>query len=819
MLRELRRTLRILCKDWSFTCSAVLTLAICLGAHVTMLSIVRSVVLKPLPIPDSDRVMLVYNSYPNAGTDRFWVGISDYFDRLQGVPAFVKQALYRRRDVTLMADGASRLSAVRATPSFYTLLRVEPVIGRVFTTEEGEEEGERAVVLSYGFWQRQFGGDPLIATREIRIDGEAHRIIGVMPSGFKFLWDDVDVWLPLIFTPQQKADRGGNNSYSQIALLAPGATRELAQAQVDAINAHNDHLIPASLQKFLHDAGFHTVVVPLNEHVVRDIRPILLLLWGGVWLVLLIGCVNISNLELVRATVRAHEFAVRRAIGAGRARLAGLVMAETLFISTAGGVLGLLCGWLMVHALTSLHLERLPRGFEIRMDMVDFVISVMIAAGAGMVIGLVPVWRVSALDLTTALRDHGPTLTTGRGAAGIRSLLATVQVALAFVLVVGAGLLIASLREIVHIDPGFQSSSVLTAVINLQPPHYPDNSSVVTFTNRLLEGIRSLPGVESAGATDGLPMGSAYSETLILAEGYQMQPGESFIAPHRLVVSDGYFEAMRVPLERGRYFSATDTAGSPPVVVVDERLANRFWPGGDPIGRHLYRPGGNPDNLLAIGPYTAFITVVGVVREVRLDGLVSDRKTVGAYYYPLSQQPSGRLSLAIRTRGTPEAMIAPLRKSVAMLDATLPVFQIMDMTARVDDWLIGRRVPVMLATAFGGVALLLAAIGTYGVLSYGVVQRRREIGMRMVLGSTTGGVFRFILREGVYITGIGVGVGFGVAVAGGRIMSGMLYGVRPADPHVIGIATVVMCSTAFMAIAVPALAASHISPAEALGER
>jgi predicted permease len=818
MLQDLRFALRLLVKDRTFTVTALLTLAVCLGANTAIFGVVRSVLLKPLPVPDGDRIMLVYNSYPNAGSAFGSAGVPDYFDRVRDAPAFAEQALYRARGVSFDAGAsAERLSSVLGTPSFFRLVRAQPQLGRIFTDDEGEYGKNDAVILSDGFWRRQFASDPAIVGRIIRLDGTSYRVVGVMPRGFRFLWKDVDVWLPEAFSVKQKSDDARHsNNWDEIGRLKPGATLAQAQQQIDAINARNDERFP-QMAPLLHDAGFHTVVVPLQDFVVREIRPVLYLLWGGVLFVLLLGCVNLANLVLVRSIGRTREFATRHAIGAGVARLVRQLLTETTLLAVAGGALGLLGGSWVLRTVGLWHLDEMPRGYEIQLDPIGAATMLSLAVLVGLLLGLVPVARVSRLNVNGALREESRSGTSGRGTHRVRNALATAQVAIAFLLLIGAGLLAASFRAVLRIDPGFQPSGVITASVNLPNATYGKSPTIVSFVDRALAALRRLPDVEAVGVTDTIPFGGDYSDNVILAEGYQMTKGESLISPYDLGVSDGYFETMRVPLVRGRFFNAADTAESTKVAVIDERLAAKFWPGRDPIGRRLYGPN-DLKNPLAVTPKTQYITVVGVVREVPLTGLVSTDRRVGTYYLPLSQSPSRILVVAVRARGNAAAIVGDLRKTIAAIDPSVPLFGVHTMMERLDDSLVDRRLPMLLAMTFGAVSLFLAAIGIYGVLAYQVAQRRREIGIRLALGSSAREVFGLILGGGVKIVGVGLAIGFVGALGVGQLMRGVLYGVQPTDPVVLLAVAAILSAVALLATALPAGRAARVNPAMALND-
>ena len=564
MLSDLRFALRLLWKDRSYSLTALLTLALCIGANAAIFSVVRSVLLRPLPIPESDRVLLIYNSYPNAGAPRAQAAVPDYFDRRERMDVFTEQAVFRREGMTFQGtSGAERIQALRVTPSFMRLTGAQPVKGRIFREEEGEEGQQRRVLLTYGFWQSHFGSDPDIVGREIRMSGEMWSIVGVLPAKFTFLWKDIDLFVPAAFTAKEKSDDSRHsNNWNFIGRLKPGATLAQAQQQVNAINAQNDERFP-QFHQILKDAGYKAVVVSLQDDLVRDVRPVLYLLWGGVLLVLLIGCVNIANLTLVRANGRARELATRHAIGASIGRLARQLFTETTLLALAGAGLGLFAGWSGLRALASVDFDALPRAFEISLDPVSVSIVIVVAVVVGLLLGLLPVLRLFRLNATTALRDADRGGTGGRAATFVRRALATTQVAIAFVLLIGAALLFASFRAALNIDVGFDPRGVVTAVVSLPKSAYGDDPALVTFADRLLPALRSQPGVEAAGITSLIPFGNDFNSSVILAEGYVMKPGESLISPMQGIVSDGYFETMKVPLMKGRYFTPADTADVP----------------------------------------------------------------------------------------------------------------------------------------------------------------------------------------------------------------------------------------------------------------
>jgi predicted permease len=823
---DARFAMRSWTRERSFTLTVLTTLVVCLGGNTVIFSIVRSVLLKPLPIAGADRIVLVSNLYPKFGFGRAGPGVGassvpDYFDRRRDVRSFDAVMLYRRGSVTLDApDGAERLNVLRATPSFYTLLGAGTFAGRAITEQDAESGNDAKVMLSYAFWRRRYGGDASLVGRDIRLDGRPFRVVGILAAGFEYLWKDIDLWLPLSFTADQQSDASRHsNNWVMIARLKTGASVDQAQGELDALNARNEQRLP-QFSNLIRDGGYRTVVVPLQEEVVRDVRATLYLLWTGALFVLLIGGVNLANLFLMRSTARWRELATRHALGASVARVGRQLLTETTMLAVCGGAIGMAAGWWVLHLVTGLDLDVLPRSYAIRLDWQAASAMLTLAAAVGVATGLIPLVRLSRVNVTDVLRDAGRSGTAGITAGRLRRLLATAQVALAFMLLIGAALLLASFRAVLAIDPGFEPAGVVTAAINLPSSAYRDASALGQVAERLLERTRALPGVGAAGLTTTIPLGGNYSSGIILAAGSEPGGGESIVAPHLIIASDGYFEAMRIPLLRGRYFDRRDSASAPPVVIVDERLARRFWPGRDAVGQRLLRPA-NPTgvlDLLTRGPDTRSYTVIGVVANVQVTGLTPKDPPVGAYYFPYLQQPARSIVIAVRSAQDPEAIIAPLRSTLASIDRELPLYDVRTMEERLDRSLVQRRLPMVIAMAFGVVALFLAAIGVYGVLAAQVTERRREIGIRMALGSSASDVFRLVMRDGARMALLGIVAGFAGTAGLARLMAGLLYGVRPTDPVVVGGVALLLATVALVATWLPARRAARVNPAVALNE-
>jgi predicted permease len=819
MWNDLRVGLRLLWKDKAFTLTAALTLALCIGANTALFSVVHNVLLRPLPVPESDRIVLMGNAYPGAGADiGSSSGVPDYYDRLRDVHAFEEQALYNGGNRSVDQSGTpTRVRVTNVTPSFFRLLRVAPAIGRVFTEEEGEPGNDKKVVLSYALWQTQFGGAPDAIGKDIRLDGQPYQVVGVMPKNFLFLSPNVMLWVPLAFNADAKSDsRRHSNNFQNIGRLKPGATVEQAQQQINALNTANLERFP-QYRELLINAGFHTTAERLQDNLVRDVKSTLYLVWGGALFVLLIGCVNVANLVLVRSRVRVKELATRLALGAGRWRIARQLVIESVLLTMMSAGIGLLVGYGTLQLLGTLNIQELPRGEEIRLDGVVVAYTLGVSAVIGFVLGLIPVANVLPANLTMVLREEGRTGTTGRGARTLRRTLVIAQVAFAFVLLVGAGLLFASFRQVLAVDPGFHPEGVLTASVGLPRSRYADNKAAIAFSDEVLRKIRALPGVTAAGATTTIPFGGNNNDSVILAEGYQLKPGESVISPSLVIVTPGYFTAMGATLVSGRLIDERDVEGAQPVVMVDEKVARRFWPGQNPLGKRMYAPT-DINNLLAVTDKTVFLTVVGVVRDIKLRTLTEGKLSVGAYFYPLAQNVSRGLTYAVRTSGDPTAIANTVRGAFAQLDRELPVYDMQTMEERMEKSLVSRRSPVVLSLSFGAVALFLSAIGIYGVLAYLVTQRTKEIGIRIALGSSAGAIFELVLREGLVLIGCGFALGAAGAIAVRKSLESQLFNVSATDPIVLIVVTGTLALVAIVACALPARRATRIDPIVALTE-
>jgi predicted permease len=818
MYRELKFGIRSMLKDAGFSMTVILTLALCIGANTAIFAIVHSVLLRPLPVPGADEILLMANQYPRAGAAGSTnSGAADYYDRLKEITVFEQQAMFDFSDQTVELNGTpEKITGMVATPSLFRLLQVAPLLGRSFNDDEGEIGAEQKVLLSYGLWRQMFAGTSDVLGKQLRLNDRPYTIVGVMPAAFTFMNPDVRLWIPLAFTPEQKNARHSNSWYN-IGRLKPGATLQQAQMQVDAINRENLERFP-QWKEILTNAGFHTTVEPLRDMLVKDVKSSLYLLWGGAIFVLLIGAVNIANLSLARVALRRKEFATRLALGASRAQIARQSVVENALLGGVGGLAGVGLGAALLQSLMAIGLKQLPRVTEVRIDGAVVVVALAMALGAGILVGLIPLAHVFRTNLNNALHEDSRTGTAASGTRRIRQSLVVAQIGFAFVLLVGAGLLLISFRRLLSVDPGFKTSGVLTVSVHAPRSAYPADPDLRSFLNRSLEAIRQIPGVTAAGATSTIPFGNNHSDSVIFAEGYVMKPGESLISPRQVHVSPGYFEAMGISMVRGRAFDDRDNEHGPWAVIVDERLARHFWPDRDPVGQRMFQPQ-NINDLMKTDEHTRWLNVVGVVRDIRMDDLAGNGSPVGAYYFPLAQEPERGFTFAIKGPSDLGAVSREVRSAVARIDPELALFDIHTMAERTELSMSTRKAPMALALGFGGLALFLSGLGIYGVLTYLVTQRRREIGIRVALGCSTSGIAKLVLSEGLALVGIGLILGVAGAAALRKAVQNELYGVQPLDPWIIASVTAVLAIAALAACLLPARRAMQVDPVIVLNEQ
>ncbi len=819
LLRDIRFGLKLLWKEKAFSATVLLTLAICIGANATIFSVINTVLLKPLPYEEAERLVVVFNSYPGAGAERASNSGPDFFFRRESVEAFEEIGAFQQWGNSVGEPGSTRRArSLRVSSTFLGLLRIHPTLGRDFLWEEMDPGNHRKVILTHGFWQDYFQGAEDVLDRTLRVDEVPFTVVGVLPEDFRLAGsnEEWDFLLPIPFSEGERSIDGlHSNNYEQLARLASEASVEQARGQLDALNRRlaAEWPLPGG-QQILEDVGFHTQVHPAKEDMLREVRPSLMMLWAGVAFVLLIGCVNIANLMLARSNVRVRELATRLALGADRGRLGKQLLTEAVLLGLLGGAFGCLLGYAGLQLLGSLGVQELPRGSEISLDSVVVLFTLLLGVLAGVAFGSIPLYHVQHSDLNAVFRAESRSGTSSRRSIFLRNGLVMGQVAVAFVLLIGAGLMLKSFRKVLEVQPGFDPEEVVAGFVSLPETRYPDLVSQTAFTAELLREVRALPGVGRASITTMLPFSGSASSSVILPEGYLPQAGESLLSPFQNWVESDYFEALGIPLREGRTFDLQDHAGDQQVIIIDEWLANRYFPDESPIGRRMLwatLPGAEEDQSANL------FTIVGVVGSHRQNNLV-ESQYVGSYWFPLAQDRRSFFTLLVKADGDPLTVVEPTREALKRIDPELAWFAVETLQEKIDRSLLDRRSPMLLLMIFAGVALFLAGIGVYGALAYSVTQRTREMGIRIAIGSSAGEVFGLVVGSGLKIVGIGLLLGGVGALGLVRLIQSLLFGVEPADPGVIGMVGLLLGMTGVLACLWPARRATRIDPVEALVE-
>ena len=816
-MNNLRYAFRQLRKAPAFTLTALATIAICLGANLAIFAVIDSILLRPLPFPQSDRLVTIFNTYPKAGVERDGSSLTNYYERRGNLPAFSSLSLFRYGSEVVGETGSTQQEELmRVSPDFFATLGV-PVKGRTFSEAETitpiEDRG--VAILTDAYWRQRYNSDPNILGRELRVNGVPRKIIGVLPPGFRFLSSEARFFLPLtsradLRTPKQRHSGGGGTH--MIARLKPDATISQAQSQIDAHNAAVEKDNPEA--KTMADAGFRSPVLSLHADHVRSIRPTLLLMQGGVFFLLLIGAVNLVNLLLIRASGRAKEMAIRQSMGAGRRHVVNQVLVETVLLTLVGGLLGLMMGAWGIRLLEVLGADRLPLGARIAFDDWLALIGLVSAVVLGVVIAVPIAWFNLSSHLANALQSESRTGTVSRAAQRLRHGFIVAQIALAFVLLAGAALLGLSLKKVMAVSPGFRADHVLTGQFTL-PWNYDSASERAAVPERLLELIGQQPGVAAAGTITNMPLSGDNGKTAITPKGYVPPSGQSLHGHYSYGVTGDYFSAIGIPLHEGRFLTSADSHRSDRVCVVDEDFARRYWPQGGALGQQVFHgnivftgKGSDVDNA-------NLFTIVGVVGTVKQAEL-TEPQGQGAVYLPFAYRDNATVFVVTRTSQRPEAFAETLRKLVRATDPDLAIDDLRSMDTRIADSLVARRSPALLAGIFAGVALLLAAIGTYGVLSYAVAQRRREIGIRMALGAQRGQIGAQFLSLGLRLLAAGTILGLIGAWWAGRAMQSVLFDVPTLPISALLGTALVMSVVSLIACLIPARRASRVDPMIAL---
>ncbi|HEX8458967.1 MAG TPA: ABC transporter permease [Pyrinomonadaceae bacterium] len=803
--QDLRYAVRMMWKTPAFTVVAIIALALGIGANSAIFSVVNTVLLRPLPYQDPERLVMVWEDDTKGGYPRDTPAVANYIDWRDQNTVFEGMAAFADEDFNLTGTSEpERLKGRRVSSSLFALLGVQPQAGRALLPEEDQPGRSRVVVLSHGLWQRRFGADAKAVGRQISLNGESYTIVGVMPSHFQFPTREDELWVPIGFTPQEAANRG-RHYLEVLARLKPGVSLEQAQAKMSTIAVRLQQQYPQQ------NSDLGAVITPLHEQVVGDIKPALLVLLGAVGFVLLIACANVANLLLARAAVRQKEISIRVALGASRLRLVRQFLTESVLLSVVGGGLGLLLSVWGVSVLKAFIPENISQVEAIAIDARVFLFTLLVSLLTGLVFGFAPATQASRLNLNETLKEGGRDSAAGSQGNRIRALLVVMEVAVSLILLIGAGLLINSFLRLRQVDPGFRPDNLLTMQVVLPTFKYPDHARRTAFYNELLARLENVPGVKSAAVTTNLPLYQQGNSITMSFEGRpDPAPGQGkrpAIATR--VVSPDYFQTMGITLLQGRGFTNEDKVDSPAVAVINETMARRFWPNQDPTGKRI-----TPGSLSSTDP-NDWITVVGVARDVRQFELVADPKP----QMYLSYVQAGFFApndLVVSTDLEPLSLAPAVRKTVWEVDKDQPVSKIRTMEEIVSESVARQRFSMMLLGLFAALALVLAAVGIYGVMSYSVAQRTREFGIRMALGARRGDVLRLAVGHGLKLVLIGIAIGLGAAFLLTRVMSSLLYGVSATDPLTFISISLILISVALLASLIPALRATKIDPIDAL---
>jgi predicted permease len=809
LLQDLKYGFRLLRKSPAFAAAAIAVLALGIGANTAIFTVVNAILLRPLPFPDSGRLMQVWHvppakSFP--GITRFAVSAANYLDWKERSHSFQQMAIYSFNSFNLTGKGQPEtVNSGAVSSDFFSVFQVEPKYGRTFSPDEDQPGHNHVLILSYPFWQTHFGSDPNVVGQTVSLNGEPYTIVGVMGPKFRRP-GFAQIWTPLAMTPKQRAVRGEHH-YLVIARLRKDADARQAQAELDTISHALEQEYPED------DKGWGAVAVPLRDEMVGDVRPALLVLIGAVALVLLIACANVANLVLAKTMARQKEIAIRTALGASRTRVLRQVLAETILLSLAGGALGLYLAHFGVGLIVHFFGDNLPRGIEIGLDTWVLVFTLCASLLAGILAGLAPAWRFTKINLNDTLKQGLGRSGSDTGGTRTRSALLISEVALSVMLLIGAGLMIRSLWVLERVNPGFDPQNVLSMDLGVTRK-LDSPSRLINFYQEVLRQVRTLPGVDSAGVIDSLPLtGGSNQPVAIEGRPPAMMSDQPEVAVR--LISTGYLRAMKIPVVQGRDFSDADSADRQSVVLISESMARRFWPSENPIGKHL---------TLTFSP-GKIREIIGVVGDVKQTGL-DVNEPAATLYAPLTQVSAPAMAdwhaismfLVVRTVSQPASLISAVSNTVHQVDKEVAIHDVITMDDFLAESLAQQRFNMLLLASFAALALVLAAVGIYSVLSYTVRRRTREIGVRIALGAQIGDVVSLVMRDGMRPTLIGAVIGLIGALIFGRLLVHLIYGVRASDPLTFLVVSLFLMAIAVIACIAPAWRATRVDPMKALRE-
>jgi len=807
IFQDIRYGLRFLRKSPGFTAVALLTLALGIGANTAIFSVVYGVLLRPLPYQDPSRLIVLHETTPKVGT----VGVSypNFLDWRAQTRAFSQMAAVVSVELNLAglgsgSDQPENISGSVVSSDFLSMLGVRPMLGRDFAPSEEKAGAAPVVLLSYRLWQSHFGGDPNVLGRTLALDGKSFSIIGVLPPSLRWI-DKTDLLAPMgvwLSESSEANERGDRGDVLAIGRLAPGVSFAQARAEMEGIAARLAQTYPAD------NAQFGVALQPIRDVFVSGLRPAVLILFGAAVFVLLIACANVANLFLMRGASRTREIALRIAVGASRSRIIHQILVESLVLAFLGGLLSLGLAFAGVRGLARLIPAGMLAGADVSLNGPALLFAAGIVVLCTFIFGLAPASQSTRPDVQAELKESGRAMSAGAGQGRLRGALAIAEVALALILLVGAGLMMKSLYRLLSVDPGFRPDRVLTMQMTLRAAQYAKDPAILNFWERVLDQVHRLPGVEAAALGTVVPLTDSHARSDITVEGMALPKPGSYPHPDIHRVSPGYVNTLGIPLQRGREFTEADTESAPLVAMINTTLARQFFAHQDPIGKRLMF--GHPSAKNA----PKWITIVGVAGDTRLYGLSNPARL--EVYVPLRQDASSDMTLVVKSGIDPAALTSAIRNAVASIDKEQPIFGIATMQQLVQDSVSGRRITLILLGVFGALALLLGAIGIYGLIAYSVAQRTHEIGIRMALGARHGDVVRMILAQGTRIAGAGVAIGILASLGLTRLLTNLLFSVSPADPVTFAAVAIVLVLVALLASYVPARRTLRIDPMIAL---
>jgi putative ABC transport system permease protein len=817
MLTDLRYAIRQLVKSPGFTAVAILTLALGIGACTAVLSLVNALLIRPLPYKAPQELVLLWEKFSGQGLIQIPVSAPEYLDYEKQTTSFEHIAAFDYTDLNLTGgDVPERIQGAVVAPSLFPLLGVPPIQGRVFANDEFGEGRDNVVILSARLWQRRFNSDPNLVGKQIALNGRNFTVVGIMPAKFQFplplfgiqgvtFAGPVDIWKPIAFTKDELESRG-SRSYGVIARLKPGVTLGEAQAEINTITANWIAQFPESYSP--PQIRFGASLYALHEQITGGMRVALLILSGAVALVLLIACANLTTMLLARAAAREREFAIRVALGASRLQLLRQVLCESVLLALIGAVAGALLAMWGLDLLRAIGAQTVPRIAEANLDSRVLLVAFLVSIGTGILFGLVPALASGNPELTEALKEGGRSATTGARRNRFRNTLVVAEVAMALVLLVSAGLLLKSFARLQNVHPGFNPRNVLTAELSLPLLKYPRGKPVIDFYAEVVRRVRAIPGIEFAGMTSILPLSGSNNDNSFHIEGRpEDQTGVSPDEEVRVITPD-YFRVLEIPLLKGRHFTEADTADAPGVIIINQAMAKKYWPGEDALGKRINFGDADPAKI-------KWFTIVGIVSDIHHQGLDTDPKP--EFYLPHPQRPYRGMILAVRSKQDPRSVVATLRKEIQAIDSEQPLANVRTLEIVASESIAPRRLSVVLLGVFASIAMLLAAVGIYGVISYLVVQRTHEIGVRMALGAQRSDVLRLMMGHAMRLVLIGAAMGLAIAFVSSRALQAMLYKVGAFDFPTFAAVTFALVAVALLASYIPALRATRADPMIALG--